>query len=146
MLLVATLGCDDDGPTSPTTIGTPPTVNLTGTWTGLLGAQGTGTSLRATWTATQTNSAITGTIALSKPNANFEFNGTLSGTLSSNRLTLTFTVPRGNVPGIADCSMSGTGTADSTSTAIAGALSITYNSCQGFSATPTAVEPLTLAK
>ena len=145
LLLIATLGCDDDGSNSPT-IGTPATVNLAGTWTGQLGAQGTGTALRATWTATQTGNSITGTIALTKPNANLDFTGTLSGTLSANRLTLTYSVPRGNVPDLADCTMSGSGTADSTNTAIAGTLNITYTNCQGFSATPTASEPLTLAK
>ena len=145
LLLVATLGCDDEGMNSPT-IGTPSSVNLTGTWTGLIGTSGTGSAVRVTsWTATQTGNSVTGTVALTKANATLDFNGTLSGTLSSNRLTLTYTVPRGNVPG-SDCAMSGTGTADATNSAISGTLSITYTDCSAFSVQPTTSEPLLLSK
>lgn len=144
LLVVAALGCDDE-PETPT-IGTPPSLGLAGTWTGLIGTSGSGNALRATWTATQTGNAVTGTITLNKAAVNLDFSGTLSGTLSANQLTLTYTIPRGNVPGIADCSMSGTGSADVTDTALVGTLTITYTNCQSFIIQPSTSEPLAFSK
>lgn len=145
MLLTATaLACDPV--TSPSTIGTPPALDLTGTWGGLIGVPPSSVSFKATWTAAQTGGNVSGGLALTRAADNTVFSGTLSGTLSGNRLSLTYTVPRGNIPGVPDCSMSGTGTFEPTSTAIGGRLNISYTNCQGLTTESSSVEELQLAK
>jgi len=141
---VTVSGCEESN--SPTGIGTSNPLNLTGTWEGLIGTSGSGNSLRASWSATQSGNAVAGTITLLKPSVNLVFTGTLSGTISSNQLALTYRIPQGNVPGLPDCTMSGTGPAEATNTLIGGALAITYTNCEGFIAQPSTNEPVSLSK
>lgn len=143
LVVVATLACGDSA-TGPTTIGSPAALNLAGTWTGVIGMPQSGNSIRATWTASQTGLSVTGPIALTRPSDNIAFAGTLAGTLSGTRLLLTYTIPRGNVPGFADCSMSGTGSADASTATILGTLTITYTNCQGYISQPSTTESVTL--
>jgi hypothetical protein len=112
----------------------------------MIGTSGSGNALRASWTATQTGNAVTGTITLLKPSVNLVFTGTLSGTISSNQVALTYRIPQGSVPNLPDCTMSGTGPAEATNTLIAGTLSITYTNCEGFIAQPATSEPMSLSK
>jgi hypothetical protein len=144
LVIVAALGCEESNTT--TTIGTPNPLSLTGTWEGLIGTSGSGNALRASWSATQTGNTVTGTITLLKASVNLVFTGTLSGTVSGNQVALNYRIPQGNVPGLPDCTMSGTGPAEASATLIAGALSITYTNCEGFIAQPSTNEPLSLSK
>jgi hypothetical protein len=144
LLIVTASGCEESN--SPTSIGTSNPLNLTGTWEGLLGTQASGDALRASWTATQSGNTVAGTITLLKPSANLLFTGTLSGTISSTQVSLTYRIPQGNVPDLPDCTMSGTGPAEATNTLMSGVLNITYTNCQGFILQPSSAEPLSLSK
>ena len=144
VLILAAPGCEESN--TPTGIGTSNPLNLSGTWEGMIGTSGSGNALRASWTATQTGNAVTGTITLLKPSVNLVFTGTLSGTISSNQVALTYRIPQGSVPNLPDCTMSGTGPAEATNTLIAGTLSITYTNCEGFIAQPATSEPMSLSK
>lgn len=116
-------GQSSTAPSTPT--------NLTGSWAGLLGESRTGTSLRVTWSATQSGKTVSGPATLIKPNANFPANGTMSGTLSGSQLSLTYTAAAGTTPGFPSCSISGTGSATASGTSISGTLTITPQSCDG---------------
>src|SRR5688572_18480165 len=96
LILGATaLACDPV--TSPSAIGTPPALNLSGTWEGVIGPpQQVTVALRATWNASQSGSSISGPIAVSRAADNLSFSGGLTGTLTGTRLSATYTVPRGN--------------------------------------------------
>ncbi len=77
---------------------------------------------------------------------NVAFNGTLAGVLSGTRLSLTYTVPRGNVPGSPDCTISGTGTIDATPTLLSGRLNVTSTNCANTGLQPSSVEEIALVK
>ena len=146
LLVTIALACQDP-PTNPTTIGRPQSLTLTGTWTGLIGVgTQTSSSLMATWTVSQTDSSVSGPIALSNSATNVSFAGTLTGTLSGTRLPVTYTIPRGNVPTFPDCSMSGSGTLEAGLTLMSGTLNITYTNCQGFTTQTSSTDDISLTK
>jgi hypothetical protein len=145
LFILSSSACGE-GPTSPTGIGSPPSLNLTGTWVGPLGPPQTNISFRATWTASQTGSAVSGPVAMFRASDNVAFDGTLAGVLSGTRLSLTYAVPRGNVPGAPDCTISATGTIDATATLLAGTMNMTAPNCEAISLLPSAVGEIALVK
>lgn len=106
-----------------------PPVNLTGTWSGILGREsGGGRALRVTWTATQDGSAASGpaSVLTSPPVTDVLFVGTLTGSISGGQVSLTLAAQP--LPGSA-CSLSGTGSAAVTAGTIAGSLDVHFTSC-----------------
>ena len=143
---VAAAWACQDGPTSPTSIGRPPSLNLAGTWSGLIGVAQASHSATATWVVAQSGSSVSGPITLNQTAANVSFTGTMVGTLSGSRVAVTYAIPRGNVPNFPDCSMSGTGAFDANATQMSGTLSITYTNCEGFGTPPAAADEVRLTK
>lgn len=110
---------------------------MTGSWSGTLGQAMSGTSVRLVWIASQSGSTVSGPVTISNPVDNLTFPGTLSGTLNLQSLSLKYTVPAGNVPGFANCLITGTGAAGATNTTITGNITVTAASCEGFTGHPT---------
>ena len=123
-----------------------PSINLAGTWSGLVGLPMSGSALRLTWQATQNAATASGSATLLKPAVNVPANGTLSGTLSGDRLTLTYSAPAGSVPGFGACSVAGAGSATVTGTTISGTLDLTFTSCAGTGLDPTGSNQLSLTR
>lgn len=146
LVITTALACQDT-PTDPTTIGGPQPLALAGTWRGPIGviAQSS-SSLIGTWTVAQTGTAVSGPITLANPSTNVTFAGTLSGTLSGTSLPVTYTIPRGNVPGFPDCAMSGTSTLQASATIMSGTLNITYTNCQNFTSQTSSSDAISLTK
>ena len=145
-LVIAFSGACGEGPSEPTPIGTPSALNLTGTWDGTIGQPQSNVFFSARWTATQTNSTVTGPVNVLRVSDNVAYSGTLNGTLSGTRLQLTYTVPRGNVPGAPDCSISGTSSIEATATLLAGLMNMTAPGCQPISLLPSSVEQISFVK
>ena len=123
-LLAATaLSCNGEMSPSP--------LNLTGTWSGMLGQSGTGSALRVTWVATQTGMTVSGPATMVKPSLNVPATGTMAGTLSGSQLTLTYSVPAGAVPVYLSCMVTGSGSAAATNQTISGNLDTTFTFCLG---------------
>jgi hypothetical protein len=118
---------------------------LTGTWDGPFGPPQT-VSFQARWTATQTNATVTGPIALFRVADDVAFTGTLRGILSGTRLDLTYTVPRGSVPGAPDCIISGTSTIPATATLLGGTMTTLTTNCQPISLLPSSLDEFSLVK
>jgi hypothetical protein len=138
-LLAATaLSCNGEMSPSP--------LNLTGTWSGMLGQSGTGSALRVTWVATQAGASVTGPATLVKPSANVPATGTMAGTLSGSQLTLTYSVPAGAVPVYLSCMVTGGGSATATNQTISGNLETTFTFCLGSGLERPDSTQLTLAK
>lgn len=121
-------------------------LNLSGTWSGLLGQSASGTALRVTWVATQSGNTISGSATLIKPAADVPATGPLVGTLAGTQLSLTYMVSTGGVPGFANCSISGSGSATATGSTISGSLAVTFTSCAGSGLEPTGSNQLMLTK
>jgi hypothetical protein len=136
-LLVAACG----GSTSPS-----PALNLTATWSGILGQPQSGSALRVTWTATQNGSTVSGPATFVKPAANVPATGTMSGTLSGSQLTLTYSVPAGAVPVYLSCTIAGSGSATASSQTISGNLQTTFTNCLGSGLEPPDSTQLTLSR
>lgn len=130
-----------NSPSSP-----PPTLNLTGVWSGMLGQPQSGAALRITWTATQTGTAVSGPATLVKPASNVPATGTMSGTLSGSQLTLSYSVPAGAVPVFLSCTIVGTGSATATAQTISGNLQTTFTNCLGTGLETPDSAQLTLSK
>jgi hypothetical protein len=133
VLFVSTLACGgtNTGPSEP------PPLNLAGTWSGTLrqpGSQG-GTGITVIWVASQTGNRVSGPETVSEPRRP-TYMGTLAGTISGTELTLTETVPQGNIPGFPLCSISGTGPFTASSNAISGTITAAFRSCEGFNLLP----------
>jgi hypothetical protein len=137
-LLGAACGNSTTAPSAP--------INLTGTWDGLLGEAGTGTSLRMLWVATQTGQTVSGRASLVKPIADAPAFGTLSGTLTGNTLSWGYTAPAGSVRDFPACSISGTGSATAANAVISGTLVITPLQCAGSGLERPSSNQLTLTK
>lgn len=106
-----------------------PPVNLSGTWSGVIGREsGGGRALRVTWTTTQDGSAASGpaSVLTSPPVTDVIFTGTLSGRISGSQVSLTLSAQP--LPG-SDCSLSGTGSAAVVTGTIAGSLDVHFTSC-----------------
>lgn len=146
LLLGAAVACQD-GPTEPTPIGTPQPLALAGTWRGPIGVVGqSSSSATATWTVSQTGVNVTGPISLSNLSTNITFSGTLAGTLSGTRLTVTYTIPRGNFSAFPNCSMAGTGSMEASTTIMSGTLTVTYTNCVGFTSETLTTDTISLVK
>jgi hypothetical protein len=127
-----------------------PSLDLTGTWSGVVGAgSGGGSALRVTWTANQSGSSASGpaTLLTSPAVTNITFSGTLSGSLTGSRLSLNYVGLPGDVPGFANCSASGRGSAvASGSSTISGTLDVSFESCDGLGLRPPTNDQLTMTK
>ena len=129
-LCLVTVGCGDDDDNGTPTSATP-TLNLTGTWTGTFSIPGDQDPVRIrSWTATQSGASVSGPMVLvvdEEEGQEFLVNATLTGTVSATQLTsATFTVAAGGIPdpGLATCSIRGTGTLAATAASISGPLAI----------------------
>ena len=122
-------------------------VGLSGTWTGIVGQPMSGTALRLAWTATQANTVVSGPATLVKPGPGVVATGAMNGVLSSNgRMTLTYVVAAGTVPGYPACSIIGAGNTDVTDSTISGDLTLNFTSCSGSGLEPTGSTQLSLTR
>jgi hypothetical protein len=106
-----------------------PAVNLSGTWSGVIGrASGGGRALRLTWTATQDGSSASGpaTVLTSPPVTDVLFAGALTARISGSQISLVLAAQP--LPG-SDCLLSGTGAAAVAAGTIAGSLDVHFASC-----------------
>jgi hypothetical protein len=121
-----------------------PSLNLTGTWTGVIG-QGAGAdnALHVTWAATQNGNMLSGPAAVSTSPTitDTSFFGIMTGTVAGSQVSLALTAQS---PAAVECFVSGTGTADAGAGAITGDLTVTYRSCGNLQ--PPANGHLTLTK
>jgi hypothetical protein len=143
-LIGAATGCGSDSGT----VVSPEPADVTGVWTGLLGAPGSGSALRMTWVASQSGSSVSGPLTIVKPMSAVPATGPLTGTISGSQLSLSYAVAAGSVSGFPSCSISGTGTGTLSGSTIAGTLSLTFTSCGGASSglEPPASNQLSLTK
>src|SRR5215831_20314670 len=103
---VAVFAAACGGTTSPS-----PPLDLSGTWSGRLGQQQSGSALRVTWTASQSGAKVSGPATFVKSSVNVQATGTMGGTLSGSQLTLTCNVPAGAVPVYLSCTIAANGSA-----------------------------------
>jgi hypothetical protein len=97
-MLALTIGACGGSPPAPSQN---PSLNLTGTWSGVVGAgSGGGRALRVTWTASQTSSNLSGpaTLLTSPAVTDITLSGTLTGTLTGSQLSLTYVTLPGACP------------------------------------------------
>lgn len=118
-------GCDDNPGVSPGP------ADVTGTWTGLLGTQASGSALRLTWVASQSGDTVSGALTVVKPMNNVPATGPLTGTISGSQLALSYSVTAGSVAGFPNCTISGSGGGTLSGSTITGALPLTFTSCSG---------------
>ena len=123
-----------------------PVLNLTGTWSGMVGQPQSGSALRLMWTATQSGATVSGPATVIKPSANVPATGTMTGVLAGSQLTLTYNVPLGNVPVYLSCTVSGSGAATATDQTISGTLTLAFTACLGSGLEPTESPQLSLVK
>lgn len=110
-----------------------PSINLSGTWTGKLanvnGGQNDPTAPAATWSASQSGSAVTGPLSLvltDDGGTKRTIAGTLSGTMSGTQMSLNLSFPSGTFPEAAACSISGAGTGTATATSISSTIALAF--------------------
>ena len=140
MLACITTGCGGSasGPSS--------SLNLTGSWSGMVGQPQSGSALRLTWIATQSGTTVSGPATLVKPSTDVPATGTMAGTLTGSQLMLTYEVPAGSVPVYLSCTISGSGTATATAQSIMGALQLVFTNCLGSGLETTESPQFTLVK
>ncbi|HEY1302602.1 MAG TPA: hypothetical protein VGF24_03580 [Vicinamibacterales bacterium] len=127
----------------------PSSVNVTGTWSGTVGAgSGGGRALRLTWAATQSGSSVSGpiTVLTSPPVTDLTVTGTLHGSLDGSHMSLTLAVSAGSVPGSPECSLSGSGSTTVSTTTMSGTLDVMYVACERLGLQPPSSNLLTLTK
>lgn len=144
VLIGAVAGCGSDSGT----VTSPGPADVTGIWTGLLGAPGSGSALRMTWMASQSGTSVSGPLSIVKPMAAVEATGPLTGTVSGTQLSISYVVTAGSVVGYPSCSISGTGSGTLAGSTISGTLTLTFTSCGGASSglEPPASNQLSLTK
>jgi len=108
-----------------------PVLNLSGTWVGMVGQPMSGSALRLTWTATHNGAVVAGPATMVKPSVNVPATGTMTGVVSGDQMTLTYTVPAGGVPVYLSCTINGAGSATVASQSITGTLNLTFTNCLG---------------
>ena len=140
LCVLATGACGDS--TAPS----PPLINITGTWVGMIGEPRSMNGLRMTWAAAQNGNTVSGIASVVKPVDNIPAAGILSGTMSINQMSLRFTVPSGSVQGFPSCSVSGAGSAVATDQTISGTLTLAFASCAGTGLQATGSDQLTLTR
>jgi|SRR6476646_1976495 len=121
-----------------------PAVNLSGTWSGVIGqGSGGGRALRVTWTATQDGTTASGpaSVLTSPPVTDVIFSGVLSGSIAGSQVS--FTLSAQPLPG-SDCLLSGTGSAAVASSTLAGSLDVHFTSCGALE--PPSNDQIVLAK
>ena len=140
MFACITTGCGGSasGPSS--------SLNLTGSWSGMVGQPQSGSALRLTWIATQSGTTVSGPATVVKPSTDVPATGTMAGTLTGSRLTLTYEVPAGSVPVYLSCTISGSGIATATAQSMVGALQLVFTNCLGSGLETTESPQFTLAK
>jgi len=124
-------------------------LDLAGSWSGVVGARsGGGRALRVAWTSSQTGSNLSGPVTLltSPAVTDVTFSGMLTGSVSGNRLSLTYSAKPEDLPGSPNCSVSGTGSATATGNTISGSLSVSFVSCDGLGFEGPSNTQLTLTK
>lgn len=139
--LLATLGACGKSSTAPS-----PPLDLTGTWSGLLGQSGSSSALRLTWVATQTGNSVSGIATLVKPAFNVQARGGMTGILNGSQLILTYAVPPDSIQGFSSCEIAGLGNATATSTVIDGTITLMARSCAGTGLEPPGSNELRLTK
>ena len=139
--LLATLGGCGNSSTAPSA-----PLDLTGTWSGLLGESGSTSALRLTWVATHTGNVVSGVATMVKPAVNVQARGVMTGILNGDRLFLTYAVPPDSIPGFFTCEIAGLGNATATNNSIAGALPLMFRSCAGTGLEPPGSNDLRLTK
>jgi len=128
---------------------TAPSTDLTGTWSGVVGAgSGGGRALRVTWSATQSGSSVSGpaTVLTSPSVSNIAFVGTMSGTLTGTQLSLSYVSSPGAVREAEACLVSGHGAAAIGSNTMSGNLDVIFMSCDGLDLEPPTNDQLTMMK
>lgn len=128
LCVITLVGCGDDSPlasaSSPTGPSAAPSVNLTGSWSGMMrdeGGQNPDQGAPAGWTATQTGNSVSGPFQLKideDETGDRIIRGTLSGTLSGTQASLTMSFPAGTFAEEPACAISGLGTSTPTSSSL----------------------------
>jgi hypothetical protein len=131
-------GGSPDAPSAP--------LALTGTWSGQLGQPGSTSALRLTWEATHTGSVVAGVAALVKPAFNVQARGTMTGTLTGDRLVISYAVPPDSIQGFSRCEIAGIGNATATSSTISGTIALMFTSCAGTGLEPPGSNELRLTR
>jgi hypothetical protein len=128
---------------------TPAAIDLSGTWTGTIGAaSGGGNALRTTWTIAQAGAMVSGpaTVSTSPAVSNVAFRGTLAATLAGSQLTLALAPTPADIQGAPGCTVSGSGSASVDGRTMSGTLTVTFTSCEPLGLQPPASSQLTLTK
>ena len=126
-----------------------PSIDVTGSWSGVVGAgSGGGRAVRVTWSANQTSTNVSGpaTLLTSPAVTDITFSGTVSGTLNGVRLALILAAAPVGVPGSPNCTATGTGTANALGDTITGILDVAFTSCEALGLQPPSSNQLTLTK
>lgn len=139
--LLTTLGACGESSTTPS-----PPLDLSGTWSGLLGQAGSTSALRMTWVATHTGNSVSGIATLVKPAFNVQARGGMTGIVNGNQVILTYAVPPDSIHGFSSCEIAGLGNATGTSTSITGTLTLMFRSCTGTGLEPPGSNELRLTK
>jgi len=139
--LLAALSACGGSPSAPSE-----RLDLTGTWSGFLGPQGSTSALRLTWVATQTGDVVSGIATLVKPAVNVQGRGAMTGILNGDRLVITYAVPPDSIPGFSRCEIAGLGNATATNNSISGGLALRFTSCDGTGLEPPASSEFGLTK
>lgn len=126
VVVAALVAASCHGSTTPS-----PPLDLTGTWSGMLGQPQSGSALRVTWTANQSGATVSGPATLVKPSSNVPATGMMSGVLAGSQLTLAYSAPAGAVPVYLSCTITGNGSGKASSQTIAGSLQTTFTNCLG---------------
>jgi hypothetical protein len=99
-----------------------------------------------TWTAAHTGNVVSGIATLVKPAVNVQARGAMTGTLTGDRLVLSYAVPPDSIPGFARCEIAGVGNATATSSAMTGTIALMVTSCAGTGLEPPGSNELRLTK
>ena len=145
VMLPATLLASLSGCGGSSNAPSPPT-DLTGTWSGQLGQQGSTSALRLTWTATQTGNVVSGLGTLVKPAVDVQARGVMTGILNGDRMFLTYVVPSDSIQGFFSCEITGFGNASATNDSMTGELVLTFRSCAGTGLEPPGSNMLRLTR
>jgi hypothetical protein len=145
LITVMVAGCGS----ANTALSPTPAVDLSGTWSGAVGAgSGGGTALRITWMANEAGATVSGTATLSTSPAvtDIKFVGSLTGTLTGSHISLMYAAAAEGVPATSGCSVAGGGSAVVSDATMSGNLSVTFSSCDALGLRPPAGNQFTLTK
>jgi hypothetical protein len=140
-MLVVCAACGD-----PDTSPSEPPADVAGSWTGQIGSPMSGTALRFSWTATQTGSSASGSARLVKPAVGTQLPGTMTATINSNQVALTFAAAAGSVPTLPVCAASGNGSGTITGSSISGTFTLMPTGCDSIGIETLSAVPLTMMR